>query len=367
MAAAVHDRGLRARTSAGVAALAFVASSCALSADVLELPTEGARSALLVFVPEDPAAAPEVRALALTDAAATIAWPVAPSRDGALFVLRYECPLDALALQAGVLDLSTGTGRPLPRTDDVVVTDVARGVASSPRAGTVDAPALARVSLVDAASREACLDVDVVSFVVPDSGLDAVEAMIALPGDAVLAVTSRRRFFRASAAGGIEALPQIPATTPGHGGVVDDAGELWLFGDDGETVHGTIEGGFVPGPPMPVAPSCMRTARSPRGEPYEVFVVGCEPVVLRFDGTAWTLIDRTEAPATTLRQIAWIGPGAALALGPDLPAVSGYIGDWQRAEVLPISGSDGPRSVARSTHFGVLVGTEGGNMLRRDD
>jgi hypothetical protein len=343
--------------------LALTTSACSLSADVLEIPTEGARSVIVVVETED--AAPELRAFALSEGSRTIAWPLEGVRDGALHVLRYDCALDALALAPGSLDLSTGTGRPLPDTEEVDTTRVEGGTAGAWSAARIEG-SLAALRLVDEASLDPCLDFDVVSFTVPGSAEDQIEAVVALSDDEVLLMTSSGRLFRASIAGGLEALPGLPSTTPSDGGVVDEAGGLWLFSGSGATAYGTLDTGFAPGPSMPVSPGCLRIARSPRGAPFEVFVAGCEPVVLHFDGATWTLLDQSELPARREGGIAWIGPGQAVAIGPDFPALSSYAQRDKRVELAPIPSPDAPRSVARTSTFGVLAGTGGGNTVRRE-
>lgn len=188
-------------------------------------------------------------------------------------------------------------------------------------------------------------------------------------------------FFRASLAeAGVEITP-IPPTvlstgSPSTAAFVRAGGEIWLYDNDGRLARGRLDGAFEI---LPVRTStstllAAALAGSP-GDPFELFILGGDGVLGRFDGSRYEELYRGNIPGRTcgtvstgeiLPRVAWLGPGEIVATGArsfDDSIVVRRNEAIEERELPTVGDDDWPTSVAHLDRFGTLVGTCSGGLF----
>lgn len=348
----------RAPALACLAAILWPAG-CSLSADVAVVPSEGSESLLVVRVPEG--GPPELAALSLAGEGAGARTSIpAPDRGELLYVLLYRCSFEALGLERSTIKPSSGTGRPLPWPERALRND---GGDSWTEVDVNAVPSL-RELRIDAGPEYECLDTVTRTVDLPRD--DRVMFAVPLGGAEVFIGTSLGKFLRFDVESlAVTPVVQLSTTTP-HRGAAAWGDEIWLLGEDGRTQHGRPEA-LVEGPRMAAPPydSCIDTVASPADAPFELFTLGCTGKAEHFDGTRWRVLDETGLEGH-LESIVWLSRGRALGVGPNTPQLSRFEAEGRVVgESVRLDLNDRPATLTAHPR-GVLVGTEGGQIVLRD-
>ncbi|MCK6545993.1 hypothetical protein L6R52_08995 [Myxococcota bacterium] len=343
------------RAAAASTALLAAVAGCVASVSVDSPPTDAGAH---VFVVLDEGRPP--RAFA-EDAAAslTLALPAT----GRVIALSYACDLASLGLRAGELSLAEdgALGRPLPIPDDVHTASLDDGLAwrRAERPRELDS---IRLSL----AAPPCFELDAATEIVARSP-SSVAALLTEPTGTALIARTDGSFLRVGASG-LEAL-DVRVDGPVDGAFFDHAGELWIFGPGPRVRHGALEGTLVDGPTRPARPDCapaLQLVTSPRGHPFEVFVLACDGALTHFDGAAWTTVATGLAWDPTAR-LAWLDDGVVLFGEDGATTVSRFTVDGaRREESIGITSPHDVVSAASPDGFGPLVGTSDGTLHTRD-
>lgn len=349
-----------------VCAVAAAAPSCALSAEVLEVPVQGALALLVVTIPEGGPA--EVVALALDGEAAQIVSLPPRAEPRSVYVLRYPCTLASLGLTEGRLEVAVeGPSRPIPEPDSAIVA-MTRGATRSAWTAISPSPLPAEVAALGLALPaeivSPCLSFDIASHRLPVEEGDFVTVALPLGDDRALIGTKAGRFFRVSR-GALVELAGLGAGTPRTTSFATDAGELWLIGGDTRVLRGDLERGFEQGPSVRSEFEHAWVSSAPSGD-LEAFLVTSGRVIEHFDGEAWSILDSVAGSTIAEGGIAWVAPGEAIAVGHADRALVRYRGERSVREELPLGMGDYPITVA-SLAAGELAGSRNGLVFRKED
>jgi len=286
-----------------LALLASSALACARDVVMVTLPEiADARSALLV------ARSAERQQVWALDLTAAVALPtIDDPGDIALELAAFALPLSALGLETGELDLSTLTrGRPLPMIAGAFETKLVD--TAEPWKARADLPgSLQSVRLPNA--RGPCVDLRLRIQPIESSERPAV--LVGLDDERVLVGTRAGDFFLSTP----DSIAPLPALTglPGASGVRTPDGEIWLFGSDGSTAHGSLEDGFVPGPTAPGSADLV-VAAVVAGSTHAVdlLAVSTSGELFQLDGARFISLAEGRDAETVTRSLAVIGPRHAV-------------------------------------------------------
>jgi len=152
-------------------------------------------------------------------------------------------------------------------------------------------------------------------------------------------------------------------------------GAVWLITDNGRFFRGDVDSGFVASSTVssPFVDQRRIAMAASRGDaPFELFVstdeAGPTRRFARFDGVRWTGIAElaTDRGNYLLPQVAWLGPGEAIAVGPLEQGEGVRRFKDGVASVEPIASSESISALLHPT-LGELVGTYTGELLAREN
>ena len=311
-----------------------------------------------------------------------------------LVAIHFACPLSALRLPAGEVELRREEADevPLPRALGLQQLQIGGG-ASSDWQTIASVPA----EVIEALKR---LPVEPLSSecerVSPRLAVESIPVMEArgraafgmpLRSGEYLVGTALDRYFVFNADGTSRLVTVGDGVGPFVAGYEAPDGELWLLARDGRLVSGRIGG------PWTVATSSVPIAREVRNDdgasvkrvvfadlagpdrtdvPFELFAATDERTLAHYDGITWTNISvatRPDSPGgVEIRpQVIWLAPGEAVASN-----VGTTLGDvvWtedariDREDRLPLD--DGVSSLQRTADGGLFLGTVGGDVYAND-
>ena len=284
------------------------------------------------------------------------------------YLLEYAEPL-AEPLPAGALSLELPPGgTALTRPTRIFEASVSDGEFSDWQLQPTWPSELERVRL--AGGRDPCLNFETRIVEVPDVEERRVTVAIPLGGDRIVLGTDDAKLYAVdlSLSNAVTATGSIQTA----GGLVAGAlwkGELWFLASDGMLVHGSLETGFVEGPPLPlpsiISDSLLLASRP--GEADELVFWSGEHVLFRFDGTSWEELSRSPDSGEFARAVR-LGPDDFLASS---DALQGGVLRVKNGEASfeKIDGNLGvrPFSMARSDALGILLGAERGQLFQRQE
>jgi hypothetical protein len=318
----------------------------------------------IVLVERRPGAAPVVSLHHLGDGAER---NTIDQRDGEIYALAYRERIDA---PSGKLTVVDDHGAHLPAADQVFLLDFA----SDQEQRWSQLPAAPQtISALKLEELNPCLRFETKVYKVPGTLNDGATFLIRLNDDEALMGTEQGRFFRVNSASATP-LTELATTTPHLAAVAAADGELWLLGGNGATVHGTLEQGFVPGPPRALRGALsLEVDGSHRGSPLEIFTLTTTLGVEYFNGRSWTILRTPSGPPPNRAtgRIAWRGPGEAVLIGTGLDLLLELGADGSQHEVRrrllerPTE-VDAFSAVADLGPFGVIAATRYSMLFRRD-
>lgn len=291
----------------------------------------------------------------------------APAESVPLFVSLFDCPLEALELPLGPLPVREGSGRPFPRGDRVLQLEPDSESWREVSAETMTA-ALANIRL-DQPEPRPCNDFRL------RAGPAQHEAP---PGANPIGLVAFRSEWALMSAGAdlywvrpdlsIERI-EDPLLEPGPSVILPNgADEAVIVQSGGAVLLAKPEEALRTLAPMPPNASYPASvAFSPSSAPGPTLYVLSGLGLARFDGTEWSMLDETVVgfDPTARPGALWLGPDDILFLPPDAEAHARLI-RWGRGARTEIELPDIPRSILHVPDLGVLVGTEGGQLLRLD-
>lgn len=328
---------------------AVTTPSCRLDAELVEVPADGVRAAIVAAVRSSEITLEAVDLPEPDD----LRFPVSPAFDD-LYLLGYGCPLEGLGLAPG--PIPQGGARPL-RPPLVAQRRAADGA-------WVDAPrpimALDAVRLAgEAPSRCLLLESDSVSL--PGTEQDSPEAVVGLGGERVLIATSSGRGFEVD--GGAVREVRLSTSTAVVGLFrAADADDLVAIGEDGSTFRGTLAAGLVRGPSLSTAG--LVTSAWVDGGQGELFVLTSNGHFDRLVGDVVTRLDPGDVVEVGRGGVVWLGPGEAVAVGFGSGAYSYYSRGTHRRVRAELATADDFVTLARVPEVGVVAGTSQGYLFR---
>lgn len=332
-------------------------SACRLEAELVDVPTSGARAALVVAVPAAGAlgalgAPPTIDAVDLPSPD-DLRFPLLEPVD-ALYVLGYGCALDVLGLGEG--RVPSGGERPIPLPRSAQARDDGGAWMDAPR------PIAALSALrLPGPPPSGCATLASDAVALPGTELDSPEATVGLGDGRLLVATSSGRAFVVD--GGQVSMVALSTSGPHVGLFREDGGEIVALTFEGRTVRGTLEGGFRAGPSL--------TTRGPLAETWldgggdELFVLTPDGHFERSaGGGAFERLDEGDLGTIGSGGVAWVGPGEALAIGLGGGAYSYYVrGNYRRLRA-ELATADDFEAIARVPGLGVVAGTQQGFLYR---
>lgn len=359
--------------------------SCVDAVRIDPPPVEGAASALLVVSARGDI---DVFAQDASPGTGTLEFPAFAHPLGStfrLFVIAYDQTLDRLELQPGRVPL--GGDRPLPKFSRAFALDGAEESSSWQQVDSL--PAEVRDIRLAGSSEDLCMrfatHFSARALPLPatsDAPGASLRFGIAIDASTVFIGTLAGEFFLVTTAA-TERLTHLPPSTPHLAAFRSQDGEIWLVGSGGATAHGRDpRAGFTPGPRMTSTNAGTRMwltgADTP---PLELFAITDDAVLEHFDGEAWAIIDidaENKSPKGR-RGVTWIGPGEAMAVGPDLLRVvhRRRVSNEDRFEVVLERAIAFPEQIAAEVEFlstvklvpslGVIAATSFGRVLLRNE
>lgn len=324
------------------------------------VPIQGARSVVLVEL--RPGASPQVSLHQLAEGAERITLE---QPEGEVYALTYQQPIEA---PAGKLTVVDDRGGRLPSADHSYVLDFRSG--PTPRwTERAPPPSVAALKLHEL---NPCPRFQAKVYKVPGTLDDGASFLVRLNEEEALLGTEKGRFFRVTSAAATP-LTELATTTPHLAAVASSDGELWLLGKGGAVQHGTLERGFVPGPPRPLRGALSLELDASPGAPLEIFTLTSTLGVEHFDGSRWQILRAPTGPPPTraVGRISWRAPGQAVMTGADLELLLELGADGSQREVRrhllerPTE-VDAFSAVADLGELGVLAGTRYAMLFQRD-
>jgi hypothetical protein len=191
------------------------------------------------------------------------------------------------------------------------------------------------------------------------------------PGVALVA-SFDRRFFRVSSSSITEVTGTVvPTSTPNLAAFRRDDGTLWWADDLGRTVTGPL-GALRPGPSLelPPIPPFISLVGSPSDQ-TELFLLA-PGLLYRLppnSASGWEMIVKTGSMSLARHDVAWVGPGEAIAIGGhDSEADPRFVDHWTAAggnivESVPLPDADYLTSIARVPGVGVVAGSNNASLV----
>lgn len=318
----------------------------------------------IVLVERRPGAAPQLSLHHLADGAERI---TIDQPEGEIYALAFRDRIDA---PSGKLTVVDERGGHLPTADQVFLLDF--GADQAQRWSPLPSPP-PPIGALKIGELNPCLRFEAKVYKVPGTLNDGATFLVRLSEDEAFLGTEQGRFFRVNSASATP-LTELATTTPHLAAITADDGELWLLGKNGATVHGTLERGFVPGPPRALRGALsLEVDGSHRGAPLEIFTLTTTLGVEHFDGRSWKILRAPSGPPPdrATGRIAWRGPGQAVLIGTELDLLLELGVDGSRREVRrhllerPTE-IDAFSAVADLGPFGMIAATRYSLLFQRD-
>lgn len=355
-----------ARTACALISCASLAA-CALETPVLEVPVLEAKSILVVAV--DPTSAATITAFDVDPTTGDYFTVPIRERDLELYALHYDCPLDALAFEPGTLTAvrAPEQGFALPDTARVLASTIRGDRATAITESSTLPASLATLRIPGDGT--ACVDFTSHVFEIPDTIDTPVMVLLPLEGDRAFLATRDARTFIVDAGGLIEG-PRISTTASITGGFRAGDGELFLASTNQQTFRGRAGAAFTAGPRTVSAEGFLRSALSgdPNGPLSELFLVDGVKSFERLASGTFTRIDDGRTPLDYDRpNVAWLGPGHAVATGLNVGPLARYRDDAFSGEPLPIDPAERVRAMRFLDRWDLLIATSEGRVLQHRD
>ncbi|MCC7382275.1 MAG: hypothetical protein IT384_10620 [Deltaproteobacteria bacterium] len=355
----------------GAAMCAWVALLGACHA-TLDLPVPGPsaphRSFLLILARPDET--PRVFAGSAKEADALPAFTYEVQDPLPIFILYFDCDLDALGFSPGWQEVGTTLGLPLPsRASEVLRTEIADEAPVTWQA--VDSIPIELIALRFPAALRPHNCAELTARLVPLPGSVDESGAVAVPLDPLttLVATSTGHFYRVSLERA-EPLTSLSTTTPHFGGYRDREGAIWLFGPGGQVARGHPATGFeltgttstAEGEGFPV-----HVDGSSGDSPLEIFVVTDDASFDRYADGRWTALADGRDDLPDWPGVLWLGPGEALAIGIVGSTVLHYRdGRIEEERLVPPEARVVATAIANAPGLGPVVGTFDGHTFVRD-
>lgn len=339
-----------------------MALACSPSLSAVELPLPPSKSLVLVFLPER--GPPRARAFDFPSGSPE--YVTLPSdQDGIYYALSYACGLAALGLAPGTV-LSDPSGAPLPGALRATSAKISGGRAVERRAEPPVPTAIAALKLARR-TPSACVSYEVSHFELGPTfqtaafyGQDQI-ALALSDGISVRGLPGLE--LRRSLALDFAADPR--------GAVRDPEGGVYFVGADGaidrlsaDGLHSTLSSstGTVANP--------IRSVRGamPSSEslPLELYIATESGRFERWDGRAWQLLhDGAFQSAPPQADVAWLGPGHAIAVGVEQTELL----EWNEGQLMRIPVALHSGALARillHPSRGILLFTDDGHLITRE-
>jgi hypothetical protein len=203
---------------------------------------------------------------------------------------------------------------------------------------------------------------------------DNVHFMLPIDAETTLIGTRTRRFFEITREGGLTEREDLMGL-PSDAGMITPEGEIWV-GGGGAIAHGPPSGPFTV---LEVPNSQDQNIAAIAVREEEILVVGIidltdietsTVVIHRYDGSAWSVVDRRLERAAAFRQctIEWIGDDAVIVFG----GITGLV--WNGTRLTPFM-LDSPiplfephlNDIATRADFGSVMATNDGYLYQHGD
>lgn len=343
----------------------LVGLSAACGADrILVPPITPHTEAALIAANSRPVLAHAVRVL--DGAAARLELPER-TEEVPLLVSLFECPLEAVGLPAGALAVREGSGRPFPEGDRVLRWSPSEvGWEELPRSALDEALPNLRL---DEPGAPVCNDFPL--------RLGPVQHSLPPRGGPQTLVSFANEWALAASAVGVFWIRPDLSIAPVQDPLLESEAVTILATESDEALIVASQGPvllarppaplrvYADGPPNAGAP--MSVVRSPStADATELYVLSATGLT-RYDGQSWTQLDTTlRTPDESARPGGlWLRPDHAVFLAPDSENGSRLI-RWRDGVLDELPLPDLPRSLVQVPGLGVVVGTEGGQVLRVD-
>lgn len=326
---------------------------------MLENPPFGDGASIIVIVSR----AENIEYVFATDLDAPHAFELSdPSAE--LTVLEMKCPLAAIGLIAGPQVLGALSDRPkFPEPIAVYTAPVVEGRVVAWKE-EVAVPAIARDVLLRIAvpSDHLCsistprLKVTDISHRTPGSAANPTFGLSLDDGTALVA-TEDGNFFSVSAAGTTPVIG-LSTTTPHHGALRSEDGEIWLVGDDGRVARGDLQRGFadVGGRfNLGGSPTIVRVDGPRTGAIDTFFAITDTTSFLRYHAGRWERLAGGNENGVFFPAVAWISADEAIAVASGSAFLLRYRSGSLQTEALSRAATE----AATLSRYGTLVGASG--------
>lgn len=337
-----------------------------------DLPVPGPRaphrSFLLILAPPDEP--PRVFAGSAGQEDALPAFTYQVQEPLPVFILYFDCDLDALGFSPGWQEVGTTIGLRLPsRASEVLRTEITDDASAMWHEVDSIPIELSGLRFPAAHRQHNCAELSAHLVALPGSVDESGAMAVPLDPLTTLVATSTGHFYRVSREHA-EPLTSLSTTTPHFGGYRDREGTIWLFGPGGQVARGHPATGFelagttstAGGEGFPV-----HVAGSSGDSPLEIFVVTDQASFDRFADGRWTALADGRDDLPDWPGVLWLGPGEALAIGIVGSTVLHYRdGRIEEERLVPPEARAAATAIANAPGLGAVVGTSDGRTFVRD-